>query len=340
MMQVVRMGLGERGRAYACALVLVPGCSAGSADAQEGASVTGTSGSATSSTTAGIEETTGGATGTSGSSTSAGSSSSTTGASTCNGVADLCDRPYDRVVFPGTHNSVAATESGFSSLNANQTRPVLAQLEDGIRVLLLDVTYDGEQTALCHGPCALGSRPHVEVLLELRDFMHANPDEVVTIIYQDSVDASDVEADFMAAELVDLAYVHDGGPWPTLGEMVSQGRRLVVTAEVGGPPPEWYHHVWDLAFDTPYTFTDVSAFTCTLNRGQADNQLFLMNHWLSTEASLPDMSAAPEANTFEVLMQRVTDCETTMGRRPTFIAVDFYEQGDLFAVVDALNESQ
>lgn len=280
-----------------------------------------------------------------GTSTSADSSSSSPGSSSssgtpavCNGSPALCDRTYDQVVFPGTHNSVAATESGFGAVNANQTHPVLAQLEDGIRVLLLDVAYDGEETALCHGPCALGSRPHIEVLFELRDFLRANPQEVVTIIYQDSVEPADVEADFVEAELVELTYTHPGGAWPTLGEMVASGQRLVVTAEVGGPPPAWYHHVWDLTFDTPFTFTDIDGFSCQLNRGQAGNPLFLMNHWLSTDANLPDPSAAPQANAQSVLMQRVADCERETGRRPTFIAVDFYEQGDLFAVVDALNE--
>ncbi len=299
-------------------------------EASSAAGSTGARGSSTSSGTTSLASSS-----SSGGSSSGGSSS--TGAGVCNGSSTLCSRPYDQVVFPGTHNSVAATESGFGVFNANQTHPVLTQLEDGIRVLLLDVTYDGDETVLCHGPCALGSRPHLEVLLELRGFMDANPQEVVTIIYQDSVAAADVEADFVEAELVDLTYVHEGGSWPTLGEMVSRGSRLVVTAEVGGPPPAWYHHVWDLAFDTPYTFMDLSEFSCDLNRGQSENPLFLMNHWLSTEANLPDASAAPQANAMDVLMQRVADCEQVAGRRPTFIAVDFYEQGDLFAVVDALN---
>lgn len=291
----------------------------------------GSTGTSTSATGASIGESTGSA-------ASTAASSSSTGATLCNGSQALCDRPYDQVVFPGTHNSVAATESGFPPINANQTRPVLAQLEDGIRVLLLDVTYDGDDTVLCHGPCALASRPHLEVLVEIEGFVSANPQEVVTIIYQDSVDAADVEADFVEAGLVDLTYVHDGGLWPTLGEMVSVGRRLVVTAEVGRPPPAWYHHVWDLAFDTPFTFTDISEFTCDLNRGEASNPLFLMNHWISTAVGTPDQLAAPDANALDVLMQRVADCEAATGRRPTFIAVDFYEQGDLFAAVGALND--
>ncbi|MCR9161159.1 MAG: hypothetical protein ACE37F_13160 [Nannocystaceae bacterium] len=268
---------------------------------------------------------------------SSSSSSSTGGAPTCNGSAALCERPYDQVVFAGTHNSVAATRSGFGTLNANQTHPVLTQLQDGIRVLLLDVTEEQGETVLCHGPCALGSVPHIEVLLELRDFMRSNPDAVVTIIYQDAVAPAEVEADFARAGLVELTYTHDGGAWPTLGEMVLADQRLVVTAENQGPPPAWYHHVWDLTFDTPYTFTAPEDFSCDLNRGQPGNPLFLINHWLSTEANLPDRSAAPLANSADVLTARIEDCRAQTGRLPTFVAVDFYEEGDLFDVVDALN---
>ncbi|MEM6995749.1 MAG: hypothetical protein AAF721_34890 [Myxococcota bacterium] len=268
-----------------------------------------------------------------------GAGSQTTGTTTlpCNGAVALCDRSYDTVVFPGTHNSVAATESGFAAISANQTRPIETQLLDGIRVLLLDVTYDGDETALCHGPCTLGSRPHIEVLMALRQFLTDNPREVITIIYEDTVDAADIEADFVAASLVDVVYTHGGGAWPTLGAMIEADTRLVVTAENGGPPPAWLHHVWDIAWDTPYSWTSVDAFDCSVNRGSADHPLFLLNHWISTDAGLPSASEAATANALAVLSARVEQCEATAGRRPGFIAVDYYEQGDLFAVVDALN---
>lgn len=256
----------------------------------------------------------------------------------CNGSAALCERRYDAVVFPGTHNSVAATQSGFVAFNANQTHPVAEQLADGIRVLLLDVTYDDGETALCHGPCSLGSRPHVEVLDELHTFLVEHPNDVVTIIYQDSVSAEDVEADFDETGLLDFVYTHDAEAWPTLGEMITANTRLVVTAENSGPPPAWYNHVWDLAWDTPFSFTSLESFSCELNRGEQGHPLFLLNHWLSNEVGLPAADMAAQANAAEVLLARVAECRRTMNRTPTFIAVDYYEQGDLFEVVQMLNE--
>jgi hypothetical protein len=56
---------------------------------------------------------------------------------TCNGSSELCDRRLNEVVFPGTHNSMsAADEPGW--LFANQRRPIEAQLDDGIRLFLID----------------------------------------------------------------------------------------------------------------------------------------------------------------------------------------------------------
>jgi hypothetical protein len=115
--------------------------------------------------------------------------------------------------------------------------------------------------------------------------------------------------------------------------MIAANTRLVVTAEQGAPPPPWYQHVWDLTWDTPYTFMSIDAFTCDPNRGDPSHPLFLVNHWVSTEANLPDAAAAPSANALDVLLDRIDACP----RLPTFLAVDFYEQGDLFEAVQTLN---
>lgn len=58
----------------------------------------------------------------------------------CNGSAALCGRRLGEVVFPGTHNSFAASaEPGWHF--ANQRYGISRQLEDGIRALLLDVHF-------------------------------------------------------------------------------------------------------------------------------------------------------------------------------------------------------
>ena len=320
------------------------GASAATAETgtQTGTGATGTGTTAATDATRGTASTAAATTttGTTGAGSASTAGSGTTGAGDtgqpmlCNGAAHLCDRPLDRVIFPGTHNSYAATEAGFASIAANQYQTIATQLDDGIRLLLLDVTEDGGETALCHQFCTLGKIPHLEVLADIRAFLEANPHEVLAIVYQDEVDGPTMEADMQTAGLVPYLYTHTlGDPWPTLRDLIEAGTRLVVFAEVGGPPPAWWHHAWDHIWDTPYSFGDVSEFSCDPNRGDPANPLFQINHWLSNALGLPDESRAAEANAYDVLDARIQDCLDAHGRLPTFLAVDFYDVGDLFAVV-------
>ena len=243
---------------------------------------------------------------------------------------------YDQVSFATTHNSNAAQSYGYA-INSNQISGLTKQLEDGVSALMLDVTYgDDGETALCHGPCVLASTTHLAGLAELKDFLDDNPGAVLTLLYQDSVSAEDLEADFVTSGLIDLVFEKDGD-WPTLGEMVESGHRLVVTTSRLSGPPNWIHHVWDVVFDTPYTFMSTDDFSCELNRGTSDNDLFLINHWVNTSLDLPSEADAMIVNLSEVLLGRARDCEQEVGKRPNFVAVDFYEYGDLIEVVDTLN---
>jgi hypothetical protein len=58
----------------------------------------------------------------------------------CNGSPRLCSRPLNEVIFPGTHNSFAASDQP-GWYFANQTYPIARQLADGIRAFLIDIHY-------------------------------------------------------------------------------------------------------------------------------------------------------------------------------------------------------
>lgn len=259
----------------------------------------------------------------------------------CNGHVTLCDRPFDEVVFPGTHNSHSAIDEGFPPVNANQQHGIAQQLADGIRVMLIDVYPDEADPSvvlMCHGPCLLASTPHLEGLGAITGFLQDNPREVLTIIYEDHVEVDVLVQDFATTGADALVFTHEpGSPWPTLGEMVEADTRLVVTAETAGPPPAWLHNVWDEGWDTPYNHPSIDAMSCDLNRGSSDQDLFLVNHWVNDGLGLPSASNARLANASDVLLTRAQDCAAQWDHAPNFLVVDFYATGDLFAVVDTLN---
>ena len=219
----------------------------------------------------------------------------------CNGWAELCDRPFDQVALPATHNAMANADEGWVA--PNQQHPMLQQLQDGVRGMLLDTYEQGGELLLCHSNCVFGSKPLLEALQEVRAFLDEHPREVLALMFQDSISPQQTAGAFEAAGLSQEVYTHvPGSDWPTLGEMIESSTRLVISAEFSGPPPAWHHHAWELYFDTPYSFSSVDQFSCDLNRGSPDNPLFLLNHWV--HAPLPAESLSAEVNREAILGQR------------------------------------
>jgi hypothetical protein len=191
---------------------------------------------------------------------------------------------------------------------------------------------------LCHAMCELGSTSWLQSLRDVKDWLDAHPREVVTLFVQDEVSPRDTAEVVERAGL--LPFVHEpvaDGAWPTLGEMVESGRRLVILMEnrSGGDTWPWLIEGFSEVQDTPYLFERPADFTCDANRGEADAPILLVNHWIDDWRHVPRNSAIVNAR--DVLEPRLEKCREERGMLPNFVAVDYYDRGDLFAVVDELN---
>lgn len=254
----------------------------------------------------------------------------------CDGHAELCDRRYDEVAFPMTHNAMSSEEDDF--IAPNQGRNLWHQLEDGVRGFMLD-THEGRDGGvwLCHGSCGvLGERPLSEGLRDLREHMDCHPSDVLTIIFEAHVDEDAMVQAFEDAGMLD--YVHTqalGAPWPTLRAMIESGRRLVVFTESPDVSVPWYHYAYAYTWDNDYAAMTAADFDCVPNRGDASNAIFTLNHFLT--APLASRMLAEMVNHDPELSAHVDRCTTEAGRIPNFVALDFYDDSDLFVVVDRLN---
>ncbi len=257
----------------------------------------------------------------------------------CNGFVELCDRGFEQIAHPTTHNAMSNAEEGW--LGPNQNFSITHQLEDGVRALMLDTWYFGPQAVLCHGgdivPCDVaGMKPLADGLTEITDFLDAHPDEVVSIIFESNITEADTEVAFLAADL--LRYVHVqpvATAWPTLRDLIEADTRLVVFTDDGGASLPWHHYVWDYAWETPFSFQAPADFTCDINRGSMSNELYILNHFLTNFIGSPVLANMVNHN--PLFIDRAQQCQTESGRLPNFVTVDFYDIGDLFDVVDALN---
>ncbi len=191
---------------------------------------------------------------------------------------------------------------------------------------------------LCHAFCELGATSFDRTLTSLGKFLDGNPNEVVIIFLQDYVEPFDVEAAFVRTHVIDYVYtLEEGKPLPTLRQMIEVDRRLLILSENIGnePAPPWYHDGFKLTQETPHGFRTVADLSCRPNRGLPGSPLFQLNHWISRLTPLP--SDAEVLNAYDFLLRRARQCEAERGHFQNLIAVNFYEVGDVFRVVDTLN---
>ncbi len=257
-------------------------------------------------------------------------------ATVCNGAAVFCDRGFDQVVYPTTHNAMSNADAGWAV--PNQHHGLTRQLHDGVRGLMLDThEWNGDQW-LCHLFCELGHETLVDGLREIRDFLDddANRGEVVTIIFETYITADETRAAFEKSGL--MRYVHAqaaGAPWPTLRELIEANERVVVMTDADGGTYPWYLDEFAVAWQNPYAAETPAELSCAVDRGSSSNAIFIMNQFLTKTTG--DPALADMVNHDPFLLDRARACRQQSGKLPNFLTVDFYDIGDLFAAVAALN---
>lgn len=204
------------------------------------------------------------------------------------------------------------------------------------------------QVYLCHRFCELGALPLTTAFTEIRDFLAANPSQVVVIVVEDYVPPSEIASAAEKTGLIDHIYTGPlAEPLPSLHQIVRSGGSAVMMSENndGGQAVPWYHRAYDsLLQETPYSFKrppelldrDQLPASCAENRGPRSAPLFLVNHWIDTSPA-PKPSNAAKVNTREALLRRVHTCERRRGLLANFLSVDFYLEGDVFGAIDELN---
>jgi hypothetical protein len=267
----------------------------------------------------------------------------------CNGHRVLCDRAYNAVSYATTHNAMSNAEDDWTG--PNQEYNMTRQLADGVRGFMLDTHYNSTLTApalaapdapddvplLCHGYCKYGWRLLSEGLGDIKTFLDANPGEVVTIIFESYVTRADTEAAFEEAGLLDMTVEHVAGtPWPTLRDLIGANTRVVVLTDSGGGVEPWYLDVWDEAFETHWSAKTPEDLSCDPNRGSTSNSLFILNHFLTDPIARRPLADSVNYNPF--FIDRAHECEAAREHLPNFPTVDFYDRGNIFDVVDELND--
>lgn len=250
---------------------------------------------------------------------------------------------YDQITWLCTHNAMNSSDDGWRF--PNQKHTIAMQLDRGVRALMLDVWKQDDQIVLRHGPEMARFLGYKNLSIELKTvhtFLNHHPESIITLILESKVPAAEVTREFTRAGLDSYCHYQDPAlPWPTLGAMRTSGKRLVVFSDrvtKADTVPNWYMPVWDHAWETNWEAKNTAdLLAAKARRGKRSNQLFILNHFITT--GLPKIEHAKTANAAPFLQKRVDLAQKTFLRKPNFLVLDFYHLGDGMNTVKKLNAS-
>ncbi|KAF8151375.1 PLC-like phosphodiesterase [Crassisporium funariophilum] len=279
----------------------------------------------------------------------------------CNGHAELCDRKYGNTTFLGSHDSFAFSGNPFA-LARTQEVDVDAQLTLGVRMLQAQSHMNNKELHFCHTTCGLFDGGTVESYLnKVKHFLDRHPNEVLTLIFTnpENLSVSKVwKPIFDKTGFTDMAYVPpqpvmSRDDWPTLGEMIESGKRVVIFLDHGAesrtePASEFILPQFQMVWEDKYDPTD-SKFPCKVDRTAGplapNQQLNLINQNLNTNIFpigrgilIPDRLDSPRTNSVTEILAHSEHCAAFVeDRKPNFVMLDFVNVGQGMEAVNRLN---
>jgi hypothetical protein len=277
----------------------------------------------------------------------------------CNGRPELCNRKYGNITFLGSHDSFAISGNPLA-LARNQEVDLESQLKLGVRALQVQAHMNNNEIHFCHTSCALFDGGTAEnYLIKVKRFLDAHPDDVLSIIIANKGDISSktFKAVFDKTSMSNMSYVPpqpvmSRDDWPTLGDMISSGKRVVIFldkgAEVRTGSAEFILPEFQMVWEDKMDPTDIN-FPCKVDRTAGplapSQQLNLINHNLNANIipigrglPIPDRLNSPRTNGIELILKHAANCAPLVeDRNPNFVLLDYVSVGQGALAVDKLN---
>ncbi|KAL9045226.1 MAG: hypothetical protein Q9214_001703 [Letrouitia sp. 1 TL-2023] len=285
----------------------------------------------------------------------------------CNGHKELCNRKYSNITHIATHDSafvgIMPTE--------NQNVDIIGQLDAGIRFLQVQTQRNVfGKLSLCHTSCLMEDAGLLEdYLVIIKEWLDKHPHEVVTVLLTNGdfreVNGADFGEPFRKSGIVPYAYVpppqqtgakrESLDSWPTVGEMIANGTRLVAFLDKGADRQKAPYLLNEFSYfwETPYDTTDPSFAQCAVDRPKElvkfpetmAARMYIMNHFLDTNIKIggvmvPDRRDAARTNAATgngSIGAQAELCMRIHGRAQAAILVDYFDKGEVFKVQNALN---
>jgi hypothetical protein len=277
------------------------------------------------------------------------------------------DTPYNQAHWLTAHNAYANPVDGYpyytlgndpiDNFYTNQRSSITDQLHYGVRALMLDIWWDQPNNRIVCSHEKNFDIPFQMILNEIVDFMHDNPNEVITLFFEDYISGHyQVLSEMLAGthlwfgnELCE-AVLKQG--WPTLKQMCQDKTRLVAFMEktrvadqhISQPIPYLYAYVVETTYGQTGIDGATNINTWSTRRSESapqagpaklqvgrermstENTLALVNHFKNT----PFWSTSDYANNInrrDFLKQHIDYYIWNNRRVPNFLALDFADVG-------------
>lgn len=281
-------------------------------------------------------------------------------------VPALYSQRYSEQTFIGTHDAAAlrTPDNGYS-LSGNQYFNVSTQLSSGVRMLQAQGHPDPNGSSdirLCHFNCALMDGGSLQDhLLTIEAFLDGNPQEIVTLLFVNAgVPLRHWAKAFYETEMDLISYVPPANKrygnmrvsdWPKVSEMVSANKRIVTFLSQGTDQDQvpFLLPEFNYIFETDFLIDHPDQYSCQPSRpwwvrDYIPDRLSLVNHFLYAQFlgfRYPNASFANTTNAagFHAgeLGEHAVRCRELYDRRPNFLLVDFFNEGDVFDVEYGMN---
>lgn len=253
--------------------------------------------------------------------------------SQCNGDRNLCHKRYSDVAFLITNNAYTPFHS---ELIGDQSHTIKQQLQNDVDGLLLNVDLLYGQPVVYYRSTILGDESLKAVLVAVKQRLDEDPDKVLTLLFNSKVPIVEWSHLLSDCGLIDRVYIHPGGVWPTLREMIDADQRLVLfTLNNDSQNQPW---VQQLNHFSKWAARDLCQKDAKEKVLGADSprDLLLMDHHAKLKAS-EKIDDLKWINSTKLLLQRATKCWDITGNIPNLILVDHYQIGETKNALKMIN---
>lgn len=270
----------------------------------------------------------------------------------CMGLTNTCNLRINELFFAAMHNA----NNDEDKWNSNHESSLELALEAGFRAFYLDVCLCQGQVVFCHGNCIwAGQQDPTEIFQNIVSFLNKNPSELVILNFEMSYgDPKPIQLWRVMRKVNGFkkkSYVHNGGNWPQVKNVLQAGKQIISlkhngntchnTANTGCT--RFIQEFFEYTVGTKYDFSNISEIqdipnSCVGERGTQNRQdFYAINNFVTTTFPGPSEDDSIILNEDSFAKKRISDCEEYMNKNANFLAVDFWQRGDIPKIAKEIN---